>query len=189
MDTHKIEAGFRLVLEGLDLDLNEAQLRNTPERTATTWVETLCRGLSQPPYRLSLLPNLQQEAQGLSMVCLNQIPVLSLCAHHLLPFWGLATVAFIPAKTLCGLADLSKLVDYFARRPQLQEQLTQQVALSLQEQMQTLGVAVCIKASHGCMTMRGVQHEGRFTTLSFLGQFQQENNLKQHFLQMAQQST
>lgn len=167
MDRDKIERGFREVLEGLGLDLRHPELKDTPRRTADAWVTELCAGLAEPEPDMDLMP--LQEGYVPGLVALDQIPVKSLCAHHLLPFVGQAVVAYVPRNTICGLSKLSRVVAHFARRPQLQEQLTQQVAQFVQRTLDPLGVGVLIRASHACMEFRGVNHPGAMTTSIALG--------------------
>lgn len=183
MNREKIEAGFRLVLEGLGLNPELPLLRDTPKRTAECWVDELCAGLDAPPVEMEAMPLEEGEPTGL--IGLNRIPVRSLCAHHLLPIIGEATVGYVPGDRICGLSKLSRVVDHFARRPQLQEHLTQQVALFLESELGAVGVAVVIRAEHGCMGMRGVNHGGTMTTTAALGVLKTDPDLRAEFLGLA----
>ena len=116
---------------------------------------------------------------------MQQIPVKSICAHHLLPILGVATVAYVPNGQLCGLSKLSRVVDHFARRPQVQERLTSQIADFLQVQLQPMGVAVLVKATHMCMELRGVNHVGLMTTSTLRGVFREDATLREEFMQLA----
>ncbi|MGA1600039.1 MAG: GTP cyclohydrolase I, partial [bacterium] len=156
---------------------------DTPERAAKAWVDELCKGLGEKDFSLTTFA--VDEDYEPSMVVLQHIPVKSMCAHHLLPFIGEATVAYIPDQLLCGLSKLSRVVDYFARRPQVQEELTDQVARFLQEQLQAQGVGVIIKASHMCMAMRGVNHSGVMTTSSLKGVFLKNATVRAEFMALA----
>ena len=116
---------------------------------------------------------------------LQHIPVKSVCAHHLLPFIGEATVAYTPDKMLCGISKLSRIVDYFARRPQVQEELTGDIANFLCDNLDPQGVGVIIKATHMCMAMRGVSHDGVMTTSTLKGSFLNESNVRAEFMALA----
>ena len=183
MDLEKLEAGFRQVLEGLGVDLSHPQLRDTPRRTAEAWFEEICAGLREPDFSLEVIP--VEEGYQMGMVALNRIPVKSICAHHLLPFNGEATVAYLPKGSICGLSKLSRVVNHFARRPQLQEHLTAEIAQFLQSQLDPQGVGVIVQASHSCMELRGVNHPGVMTTTTMLGAFRTDAAVRGEFLALA----
>lgn len=183
MDVDKLEAGFRLVLEGLGVDMTHPQLRDTPRRTAEAWHEEICAGLRNPGFSLDVFP--VEEGYETGMVALNRIPVKSICAHHLLPFNGEATVAYIPRENICGLSSLSRAVNHFARRPQLQENLTHEIAQFLEGQLDPLGVGVIVHASHSCMELRGVNHPGVMTTTTLLGAFRTDARTRAEFMALA----
>jgi GTP cyclohydrolase I len=185
MDLTKMEAGFRLVLEGLGVDGDHPQLLDTPARTAKAWVEELCAGYGEPAVEMEVFP-VEEGSQG-GLVALSRIPVKSVCAHHLLPFQGEATVAYIPGDHICGLSRLSRVVNHFARRLQMQETLTHQIARYLEENLQPIGVGVVIRAEHFCMQLRGVNHPGIMTTSSMLGALQDDPTLRAEFLAVASQ--
>ncbi len=180
MELEKIEAGFRLVLEGLGLDPRHVHLRDTPRRAAEAWLEEICSGLRRKDFSASCYP--VEEGFPPGMVALREIPVKSVCAHHLLPFTGQATVAYLPGAMFCGLSTLSRVVDHYARRPQLQENLTGEIARHLDEWLHPKGVGVVIRATHHCMEMRGVNHGGEVTTSSLLGAFRDDPALHAEFL-------
>lgn len=184
MDIDKIELGFRQVLEGLGLNLDDPHLKDSPRRTAEAWHDELCGGLRAPEYSLSVYPMEEGMQQG--MIALENIPVKSICAHHLLPFVGQATVAYLPADHFCGLSNLSRVVDHFARRPQLQEILTGQVARYLEQSLAPRGVGVAIRASHFCMELRGVNHPGVMSTTFLLGEMRDDPALRAEFLALSQ---
>ena len=184
MDLEKMTEGFRLVLEGLGVDMSNPHLKDTPRRTAEAWHDELCAGLREPEFSLEVFPLDPGQAPG--MVVLSGIPVKSLCAHHLLPFSGTATVGFFPRERLCGLSRLSRAVNHYARRPQLQEHLTSQIAELLQRDLQPAGVGVVIQATHFCMEFRGVNHSGRFVTSTLLGSFREDPTLRTEFLALAE---
>ena len=180
MDEKKLEAGFRLVLEGLGLDPDSQAFREVPGKTAATWMNELCSGLREDPPEVRPYP--LEEGQTPGMISLLDIPVKSICAHHFLPFMGKAIVAYLPNGSYCGLSTLSKVVDYFARRPQMQEHLTLEVAHFLMDHLRALGVGVLIQASHYCMEMRGVNHPGLMSTSTLLGAFKDDPAIHAEFM-------
>ena len=183
MDKVKVRQGVQLLLEGLGVDLDSEHYRDTPERTANAWVNELCSGLGEKKFSLTTFPvGVNYES---SMVVLQHIPVRSVCAHHLLPFYGEATVAYIPDERLCGLSKLSRIVDYFSRRPQVQEDLTNDITNFLCEQLSPQGAGVIVKATHMCMAMRGVSHDGVMTTSSLKGLFLSQGNVRAEFMALA----
>ena len=110
---------------------------------------------------------------------------MSMCAHHLLPFIGEATVAYIPDERLCGISKLSRIVNHFARRPQVQEVLTNDITNYICDSLCPLGAGVIIKATHMCMAMRGVRHEGVMTTSSLKGLFLSDGTVRAEFTALA----
>ena len=184
MDREKIEAGFRMVLEGLGVNPDHPLFRETSAKTAESWAGELCAGLDAPEVDLEVMA-LEEGAQP-GLVALNRIPVRSICAHHLLPFIGEATVGYVPGGRICGLSKLSRVVDHFARRPQMQENLTQQVARYLEAGLDAAGTAVTIRAEHCCMKMRGVNHSGAMTTAILLGTLKTDPALRAEFMALAQ---
>lgn len=164
MDREKIEAGVRLILEGVGEDLEREGLRDTPRRVAEMYDEVFA-GLTQDAGK-HLCVTFDESHQ--EMVLVRDIPLYSMCEHHLLPFIGRAHVAYIPGRNgrVCGLSKLARVVDVFAKRPQVQERLTSQVADTIIEFLEPQGVLVVIEAEHLCMSMRGVQKPGAITTTS-----------------------
>ena len=183
MDYDKIEQGFRLVLSGLGLNLDDPHLRDSPERVAHAWVDELCTGLREPDFRMRVFP--VQEGYEPSMIVLQDIPVKSICAHHLLPFVGNATVAYIPDQFLSGLSKLSRVVDHFSRKPQVQENLTSEIARFLDVNLKPRGIGVIVKATHLCMEMRGVKHSSVMTTSTLLGSFLHDPTVRAEFMALA----
>ncbi len=161
MDLDKIEQGVRLILEGVGEDPNREGLLETPARVARMYQECFC-GLHQDPavHFETLFDEHHNE-----MVIVHDIPFYSMCEHHLVPFFGKAHIAYIPSKEgkICGISKLARLVEVFARRPQVQERLTSQVADTLVQQLNPSGVAVVMEAEHLCMSMRGVKKPGAKT--------------------------
>jgi GTP cyclohydrolase IA len=143
----------------LRLDRDDPNLAGTPERVAELYQELLAGSGTLP--ELTSFPN----SEGLrEPVAMRDIPVYSLCAHHWVPFFGHAVVAYVPGERIVGLSKLARVVEHFARRPQVQERLTEQIAGCLESGLQPLGVMVVIEARHLCMEMRGVRLPGTITT-------------------------
>ena len=183
MDKDKLRQSVQMLLEALGVDLENHHFRKTPERVANAWIEELCSGLSEKKFSITTFPvSVDYEP---SMVVLQHIPVRSVCSHHLLPFVGEATVAYIPDERLCGVSKLSRIVDYFSRRPQVQEELTSDIANFLCEQLSPQGAGVIVKAMHMCMAMRGVSHDGVMTTSSLKGSFLSEATVRAEFMALA----
>jgi len=164
MDTAKIEQGVRLILEGVGEDPAREGLLDTPRRVAAMY-EEIFAGLGQDAAQHFCVTFNEGHQE---MVLIRDIPLYSVCEHHLLPFLGRAHVAYIPGKSgrICGLSKLARVVDIFAKRPQVQERLTSQIADTIVEHLQPQGVIVVIEAEHLCMSMRGVQKPGAVTTTS-----------------------
>ena len=164
MDTKKIEEGVRLILEGIGEDPDRQGLQKTPARVARMY-EEICAGLYEDP-RIHFETTFDEHHE--EMVLVKDIPFYSICEHHLVPFFGHAHVGYIPAKSgqICGISKLARLVDTFAKRPQVQERLTSQVANTLIEYLQPQGVIVVLEAEHLCMSMRGIKKPGSKTVTS-----------------------
>jgi len=164
MEIDKIEQGVRLILEGIGEDPDREGLAETPRRVAEMYSEVFSGLADDPAGHLRLTFNEGHQ----EMVLVRDILLYSMCEHHLTPFMGRAHVAYIPGKSgrICGLSKLARLVDSFARRPQVQERLTSQIADTLVECLDPAGVIVVIEAEHLCMSMRGVQKPGAITTTS-----------------------
>ena len=164
IDHAKIEEGVRLILEGIGEDLEREGLRKTPTRVARMYSEVL-EGMDQDAaeYFATTFEEGHRE-----MVLVKDIPFYSLCEHHLIPFFGLAHVAYLPGTTgkICGISKLARTIDVFARRLQVQERLTGQIANTLVEQLRPNGVIVVIEAEHLCMSMRGIKKPGTKTITS-----------------------
>ncbi|MBN2408589.1 MAG: GTP cyclohydrolase I FolE [Candidatus Aminicenantes bacterium] len=163
MDLRKIEKGIRLLLEGVDEDPGRPGLRATPKRVARMFSEIL-GGMNEDPGRH--LRTIHKEKHD-EMVIIRNIPLYSMCEHHLLPFAGVAHVAYIPkAGRIVGLSKIARVVDVFSRRLQIQERLTKQVADILDQKLKPLGVMVIIEAEHMCMSMRGAKKPKSWTVTS-----------------------
>ena len=163
MDLEKIETAVRMILEAIGEDPEREGLIDTPKRLARMYSEVFS-GLHEDP---SEHLNVQFSEDHEEMVLVKDIPVYSMCEHHLVPFYGKAHVAYIPRKgKVTGLSKLARVVDGFARRPQLQERLTSQIADSIMDHLEPRGVLVVIEAEHMCMTMRGIKKPGSKTLTS-----------------------
>ncbi|MDW3220668.1 MAG: GTP cyclohydrolase I FolE [Acidimicrobiales bacterium] len=164
VDQPRIAAAVREILEAIGEDPTRDGLLDTPDRVARMYAE-VCAGLHQDPAE-HLMKTF--EAGHDEMVMVRDIPLYSLCEHHLIPFLGKAHVAYIPNETgrVTGLSKLARLVDGYAKRPQVQERLTRQVADAIEHQLAPSGVLVVIEAEHLCMSMRGVRKPGSSTVTS-----------------------
>jgi GTP cyclohydrolase I len=164
------------LLTALGRDIREPGLRDTPRRVAAAYAELL----THEPVALTTFPN---DAGYDELVVVREIPFHSLCMHHLLPFHGVAHVAYLPGERIIGLSKLARVVELFARDLQLQERLTMQIADCLQEQLRPKGVGVVLEAEHLCMSLRGVQKAGtRTTTSALLGLLRDDARTRQEFL-------
>lgn len=166
MDLKRIEAAVREILEAVGEDANREGLLGTPARVARMYEEVFS-GISGSPDRHLKIFN---ENHNEELVIVRDIPLFSMCEHHLLPFMGKAHIAYIPGEgKILGLSKLARIVDCFAKRPQLQERLTAQIADFIYEgDLKPRGVAVVIEAEHLCMTMRGARAAGSETQTSAL---------------------
>jgi GTP cyclohydrolase I len=163
-DFDKVERGVRLILDGIGEDLTRDGVRDTPARVARMY-EEITVGLREDPS--DNLRIVFEEGHD-ELVMVRDIPMYSICEHHLLPFIGKAHVAYIPNQRgqLTGLSKLARLVDGLARRPQVQERLTSQIADAMMSRLAPLGALVVIEAEHLCMSMRGVRKPGAVTVTS-----------------------
>ena len=164
VDLEKIAAGVRLILEGIGEDPERVGIIETPTRVAEMFAE-VCGGLHEDPAaEVKVIPVETQD----EIVMVKDIPLASLCEHHLLPFTGVAHIAYVPRDgRVIGLSKLARIADIYARRPQVQERLTTQIAeLLFQGALQPKGVMVVIEAVHLCMVMRGIKKTGATTITS-----------------------
>ena len=181
VDQEKVREGVRLILEGIGEDVNREGLIETPDRIARMYCE-LAGGMDQ-----NAETHLEKRfhVDNADMVLEKDITFYSMCEHHLLPFYGKAHVAYIPDGEVVGLSKIARTVEVFARRLQLQEQLTGQIADALMEHMQAKGAIVMIEAEHMCMTMRGIKKPGSQTvTLARRGVFETDPALEERFFRM-----
>ena len=157
IDKSKIETAITMILEAIGEDVKREGIINNPQRVAKMY-EEIFAGIHLSPHEELQVSFTEYHDE---LVLLKDIPLYSMCEHHLLPFYGKAHVAYIPrAGKVVGISKLARVVDVYSRRPQLQERLTSQIADCIKETLQPHGVAVVIKAEHMCMTMRGVHKPG-----------------------------
>jgi GTP cyclohydrolase I len=177
----EIEQAVRTLIAAAGDDPDREGLRDTPARVARAYREWFAGYRIDPK---SLLMPVFGEAEGYSeTVLLRDIPLVSTCEHHLAPVTGKAHVAYRPNGRVVGISKLARLVDAYARRLQLQERLTNQIAQALQDVLQPTGVAVIVEATHGCMTTRGVnQHGVSLVTKCWLGEFRSDPDLRRELL-------
>ena len=180
-DQEKIRQAVRLFLEGIGEDPEREGLKDTPDRIARMCSE-LYGGMDEDA-GVHLARTFS--ADNSEMVLEKDITFYSMCEHHALPFYGKAHIAYIPDGKVVGLSKLARTVEVFARRLQLQEQLTGQIADALMESMQPKGALVMIEAEHMCMTMRGIKKPGsRTVTLAKRGVFETDSALEERFFRM-----
>lgn len=178
LDRNAAERAVRDLLIALGRDADDPGLRETPRRVATAFAELL----SQEAVSLTTFPN---DGRYDELVVVRDIPFHSLCMHHMLPFHGVAHVAYLPGERIIGLSKLARVVELFARELQLQERLTMEVAECLQEHLLPKGVGVVMEAEHLCMSLRGVQKAGtRTTTSALLGLLRDDARTRQEFLSL-----
>lgn len=175
MDKNKIEKAVTMILEAIGEDPTREGLVETPQRVARMY-EEIFSGLNQTAEKhLSKTFELVEN----NMVIEKDIPFYSMCEHHLLPFWGKAHIAYIPNGRVAGLSKLARTVELYAKKPQLQERLTMEIADALMEFLSSEGSLVVVEAEHMCMNMRGVKKPGTSTMTSVArGKFETDLNLK-----------
>ena len=183
LNTEKIARLARELLIEIGEDPTREGLRDTPTRVAKA-LEFLTSGYRADTKRLINGACFTQETS--SMVVVKDIELYSLCEHHMLPFFGKAHIAYIPSGRILGLSKLPRIVDMFARRLQVQERLTGEIAEAVEESVRPLGVGVVIEASHLCMMMRGVEKQNSMTiTSALLGTFRDDAKTRDEFLRLA----
>lgn len=181
MDQKKIEEGVKLLLEGIGEDVNREGLLETPKRVAKM-CEEIFGGLKADAeeYLIKTFTATNNE-----VIVEKEIPFYSMCEHHLLPFYGKAHIGYIPDGKVVGLSKLARTVEVYSKRPQIQEQMTAQIADDIMKYLKPQGVIVVLEAEHMCMTMRGVRKPGTLTTtLVTRGAFEQNQELKNTFFQL-----
>lgn len=181
MDLKKIEDGFKIMLEGLGEDVNREGLKDTPRRVAKAYSEMLS-GIEEDPSGIALT---QFDESTDEMILVKNIPFVSFCEHHFLPFIGTAHVAYLPSDKVVGLSKIPRIVDHFAKQPQVQERLTNQIAEFINSHLGAQGVGVIIESEHSCMTMRGVKKPGAsMVTSKLMGTFKSDQKTRAEFLSL-----
>ena len=181
VDKQKVEQAIRLLLEGIGEDITREGLIDTPDRIARM-CEEIYGGLD-PEADHHLLK--QFPVENNEIVLEKDITFYSMCEHHLMPFYGKAHLAYIPDGKVTGLSKLARTVEVYARRPQIQERLTVQIADALERALSPKGIMVMLEAEHTCMTMRGVKKPGSKTiTTVTRGAFKEDKELQKMFLSM-----
>ena len=181
-DAAKVEQGVRLILEGIGEDPDRGGLRETPARVARMYREIFA-GVGQDA---STLVTVVEGADHDEMIMVRDIPLYSVCEHHLIPFAGKAHVAYIPNKSqqITGLSKIARVVDLLAKRPQVQERLTTEIAEAIDRALSPRGVFVVIEAEHFCMTMRGIKKPGAVTVTSAVrGLFRNDARTRQEAME------
>lgn len=176
----KIEGHFRAIMETLGLDLTDDSLNGTPHRVAKMYVKELFAGLN--PANKPKATLFENKYKYNEMLVEKDISFYSNCEHHFVPIFGKAHVAYISSGKVIGLSKLNRIVQYFAKRPQVQERLTVQIAKELQQILQTEDVAIVMDAKHLCVASRGVQDDSSSTVTAFYGGKFQEDGTKSEFL-------
>ena len=181
IDQDKIKEGVKLLLEGMGENPNREGLLETPDRIARMYGE-IFGGLEM---NAGEILSKRFKVDNNEMVLEKDIVFYSTCEHHLLPFYGKAHVAYIPNGEVVGLSKLARTVEVYARRPQIQEQMTNQIADAIMDNLNPKGVLVCVEAEHMCMTMRGIKKPGSKTvTIATKGVFADDEKLQQRFFDM-----
>lgn len=181
VDRNKIEQAVRLLLEGIGEDIDREGLADTPNRVARMY-EEIYRGMEEDA-AVHLSKTFAVDSN--EIVVEKDITFYSTCEHHLMPFYGKAHIAYLPDGRVVGLSKLARTVEVYARRLQIQEQMTTQVAEAVMEYLKPQGVMVMVEAEHMCMTMRGVAKPGsRTVTMAARGCFQDNPQLQQYFFEM-----
>jgi GTP cyclohydrolase I len=176
-----IAGHVRGILTTLGLDLTDPNLSETDIRVAKMYIE-MFRGLEEGAEpRVTTFPNDENYSH---MVMEKQIPFYSMCAHHLVPFYGHAHIAYIPSGSILGLSKFARILEFYAKRPQLQERLTEQVVTYLDAKLKPLGAMVVIEARHLCVEMRGVKKPGPVTVTSALRGIFHQKPVREEFLDL-----
>ena len=179
VDTPRIEAAVKEILAAVGEDPSREGLLNTPSRVARAYSEMFAGLQENPREHLRTVFTADYD----EVVLLRDIPFASMCEHHLLPFQGRAHVAYLPKGRVVGLSKLARLVEGYARRPQIQEQMTKQICEALMEELQPEGAAVVVEATHSCMTLRGVKKTGStMITSCLLGVFRSDARTRSEVL-------
>lgn len=188
VNQNKIREAVKLLLEGIGEDTAREGLRETPDRIARMYTEIFAGMEEEPEEHLQKTFQTGEKRVGTTgsgMVVEKDIVFYSMCEHHLMPFYGKAHIAYIPEGKVAGLSKLARTVETYAKRPQIQERMTAQIAEAIMKHLQPKGVMIMLEAEHLCMTMRGVKKPGSKTvTIEARGSFLENDRLQNTFLQM-----
>lgn len=177
-----MQEAIRRILESFGEDPSREGLERTPERVERAW-RFLLKGYGEDPREV--IGKGVFEAVCDEMIVVKDIELYSMCEHHMLPFFGKAHVAYVPAKKIVGLSKIARVVDIFARRLQVQERMTVQIAEAIEEVLEPKGVGVIIEAAHLCMMMRGVQKQNSVTITSCVrGRFRSDERTRSEFMRL-----
>ena len=180
LENEKIADLTKLLLKEIGEDPNREGLIKTPSRVSKAW-SFFSRGYNQDVDEIINDAIFNENAKD--MVVVRDVEFFSLCEHHLIPFFGKANVAYIPNGKVVGLSKIPRIIDMFSRRLQVQERLTRQIAETIQDVLEPIGVAVIMEGQHMCMQMRGVEKQNSLTTTSsMLGKFRQSDRTRAEFL-------
>ena len=184
IDKKRLEKITKELLEIIGEDTNREGLLKTPKRVAKSW-EFLSQGYNQNLDEIVNEAIFNESAKD--MVIVKDIEFYSLCEHHLIPFYGKAHVGYIPNGKIIGLSKIPRIIDFYARRLQVQERLTNQIATCIQDLLNPKGVAVIMEGRHFCMLMRGVQKQNSIaSTSSMLGTFKEKSSTRNEFLKLVE---
>jgi GTP cyclohydrolase I len=182
-DPASVEEAVRVILRHCGEDPEREGLARTPTRVAKAFA-FLTRGYGEDP-KIAINGALFTEEDYQEMILCKNLDFYSLCEHHLLPFFGKAHVAYLPNRRIVGLSKIARMVEIFARRLQVQERLTTQIAHTIMSEIEPLGVAVVLEAEHLCMRMRGVEKQNSYvTTSAMLGVFRTNQETRQEFMNL-----
>jgi len=177
----KMQALVAEMIDVLGLDRRDPNLVETDRRVAEMYLEMFsgCEEGNEP--KITTFPN---DGRYTAMVIEKDMPFYSICAHHFVPFYGHAHVGYIPGSRLIGLSKIPRILDFYARRPQIQERMTEQIASYLMSKLQPQGVVVVIEARHLCVEMRGVKKPGAMTVTSAIRGFFENRSTREEFLDL-----
>lgn len=176
----KVTKGLQKVLSDLQIDTeHDHNTKETAHRIAKMWVREKFRGRYTRAPRITIFPNIQNIDQ---LMTIGPINIKSVCSHHFVDFTGKCWIGILPGEKLIGLSKYARITDWFARRPQIQEELTAQITHWIEQNLKPRGVAVVIKAKHACCSSRGIEDSDmEFLTTEIRGAFREDNSLKQEF--------
>jgi GTP cyclohydrolase I len=179
----KMERGIQMFIEGLNLDIEDQHLKDTPQRVVKAWINEFGSGYTYGEDKIKSLLSVEFSEEYDEMVVVKEVPFLSHCSHHLVPFSGIAKIGYVPNKKVVGLSKLARVLDAYALRLQVQERLTKQTAEAIFKYLEPLGVGVVLEASHYCMCYRGVKKPGsKMVTSCLLGSMREDKAMRGEFL-------